>query len=327
MTEMAKKQNKEEPLCYATSIAVENAIKRLETMAPINLTFFTRPMNDMTVTRIKQLESLYACSRITRFLLSKGVHPIGLFTVSTAALALAVRRLYRQSSYLIINTLGVAYPTWQCLKLIRQTEEQPTSSAQINSDEHKSWLTYWLLYGSLQVLDNWAPLLCELMPYYNIYKIILLYWAQNPQSKGASVLYNILRPIQAQPLPIEKSPIDISQPYTLSKSMSIETIVKQTTESLPTPYETQYNFTDQDDNDEELTLTISSGGPAYGLMNGYTPSLSSEREDETDGEDETDEEDGPEEPLVQSSHSSISALSASPKYNMLMHVANETPAW
>ncbi|KAG2184870.1 hypothetical protein INT43_000783 [Umbelopsis isabellina] len=332
MTEMATKQNKEEPLCHATSIAVENAIKRVETMAPINLTFFTRPMNDMTVTRIKQLESLYACSRITRFLLRKGVHPIGLFTVSTAALALAVRRLYRQSSYLIINTLGVAYPTWQCLKLLRKTEEQPNPSAQMNADEYKSWLTYWLLYGSLQVLDNWAPLLCDLMPYYNIYKIVLLYWAQNPQSKGANVLYHVLKPIQAQPSPIETSPIDIPQPYTLSKSMSIETIVKQTTESVPTPYETQYNSTGyansfHDENDEELTLTISSGGPAYGLMNGYTPSLSSEREDETDGEDETDEEDSPDEPLVQSNHSSISALSASPKYNMLMHVANETPAW
>lgn len=361
MTEMAKKQNKEEPSCYATSIAVENAFKRVETMAPINLTFFTRPMNDMTVTRIKQLESLYACSRITRFLLRKGVHPIGLFTVSTAALALAVRRLYRQSSYLIINTLGVAYPTWQCLRLIRQTEGQPNSSTQMNADEYKSWLTYWLLYGSLQgklnamrkffyihannallltrtflaepiVLDNWAPLLCDLMPYYNIYKIVLLYWAQNPQSKGASVLYHVLKPIQVQTSLIEKPPIDIPQPYTLPKSMSIETIVKQTTESVPTPYEIKYNPTYtadsfQDENDEELTLTISSGGPAYGLMNGYTPSLSSEREDETEGEDETDEEDSPDEPLVQSSHSPISALSTSPKYNMLMHVANETPAW
>jgi hypothetical protein len=147
---MAKKQNKEESLCYATSTAIENAIKRVEMMAPINLTFFTRPMNDMTVTRIKQLESLYACSRIIRFLLRKGVNPIGLFTVSTAALALAVRRLYRQSSYLIINTLGVAYPTWQCLKLIRQADIQTKTSKQMNADEYKSWLTYWLLYGSLQ---------------------------------------------------------------------------------------------------------------------------------------------------------------------------------
>ena len=136
--------------CYATSTAVHNTIMNLEKMAPINLMFITRPVNDMTVTRIKQLESFYACSRIIRFLLRKGVHPIGLFTVSTAALALVVRRLYRRSSYLIINTLGVAYPTWRCLQLIRQAEASSKLPEEANVDELKSWLTYWLLYGSLQ---------------------------------------------------------------------------------------------------------------------------------------------------------------------------------
>jgi hypothetical protein len=138
--------------CYATSTAVHNTIMKLERMAPINLMFLTRPINNVTVTRIKQLESFYACSRLIRFLLRKGVHPIGLFTVSTAALALVVRRLYRRSSYLIINVLGVAYPSWRCLQLIRQAEAgtPPSSTEKDNVDELKSWLTYWLLYGSLQ---------------------------------------------------------------------------------------------------------------------------------------------------------------------------------
>ncbi|KAI8584375.1 hypothetical protein K450DRAFT_219546 [Umbelopsis ramanniana AG] len=303
--------------CYATSTAVHNTIMNLEKMAPINLMFITRPIDDMTVTRIKQLESFYACSRFTRFLLRKGVHPIGLFTVSTAALALVVRRLYRRSSYLMINTLGVAYPTWRCLKLIRQAEAKSPEEA--NIDELKSWLTYWLLYGSLQVLDNWGSLLKDLMPYYNIYKIAILYWAQNPQSKGATTLYNILRPIAAQP-PVETQPSDTLQPYTLPKSMSIETIVKRTTETIPTPYEIKPNPIAHLD-DEELTLTISSGGPGYGLMNGYTPSLSSEREDESEEDDDPDE-------ISKSRHASVSSVAAaSPKYNMLMQVADDTAAW
>jgi hypothetical protein len=152
MKRSVTKSNKDDSAaCYATSTAVQNSIMKLERMSPINLMFLTRPINDMTVTRIRQLESVYACSRFVRFLLRKGVHPIGLFTVSTAALALVVRRLYRRSTYLVINTIGVAYPAWRCLKLIRQAELQSKPSEQLqNIDECKSWLTYWLLYGSLQ---------------------------------------------------------------------------------------------------------------------------------------------------------------------------------
>ncbi|GAB5592318.1 hypothetical protein Unana1_07218 [Umbelopsis nana] len=292
---------------------------KLERMAPINLMFLTRPINDMTVTRIKQLESFYSYSRFIRFLLRKGVHPIGLFTVSTAALALVVRRLYRRSTYLVINTLGVAYPAWRCLKLIRQAELQTKpSEQQQNIEEYKSWLTYWLLYGSLQVLDNWAPLLNDLMPYYNIYKIAILYWAQNPQSKGATTLYNILRPIPTESS-TETSPSDTPQPYTLRKSVSIETIVKRPAEAVTIPYETHSMPLLTDMDDEELTLTISSG-QGYGLMNGYTPSLSSEREEETE-EDEDPEE------ITRTRPESVAGLSTSPKYNMLMHVTNDTPAW
>jgi hypothetical protein len=169
------------------------------------------------------------------------------------------------------------------------------------------------------VLDNWASLLKDLMPYYNIYKIAILYWAQNPQSKGATTLYNILRPIAAQP-PVESKPSGILQPYTLPKSMSIETIVKRTTETIPTPYEIQSNpISDLDD--EELTLTISSGGPGYGLMNGYTPSLSSEREDESEEDDDPDE-------ISRSRHASVPSIAAaSPKYNMLMQVTDDAAAW
>ncbi|KAG2183076.1 hypothetical protein INT44_006057, partial [Umbelopsis vinacea] len=309
---VATRSKTDETACYATSTAVHNTIMNFEKMAPINLMFITRPIDDMTVARIKQLESFYACSRITRFLLRKGVHPIGLFTVSTAALALVVRRLYRRSSYLMINTLGVAYPTWRCLQLIRQAEAKSLDEANIG--ELKSWLTYWLLYGSLQVLDNWGLLLKDLMPYYNIYKIAILYWAQNPQSKGATTLYNILRPIAAQPS-VETKPCDTLQPYTLPKSMSIETIVKRTTDTIPTPYENMPNPIDHLD-DEELTLTISSTG--YGLMNGYTPSLSSEREDESEEDDDPDE-------ISKSRHAS-NVAAASPKYNMLMQVADDTAA-
>ena len=159
------------------------------------------------------------------------------------------------------------------------------------------------------------------MPYYNIYKIAILYWAQNPQSKGAMTLYNILQPIPAAPSR-ESTLSDTPQPYTLPKSMSIETIVKRTADTVTTPYEIQPSFLPHEADlvdDEELTLTISSG-PGYGLMNGYTPSLSSEREEETEEDDDPDE-------LSRARHESVAALSTSPKYNMLMQVADDAAAW
>lgn len=132
---------------YATSVAIERLVLRLNQASPINLEFFTFPVAKACIRRVHSLESYYARFRLFRFLIRKGVHPILLFASVSAGWVVCARRFYMHSRPLALSLFGVVYPVWRCWSLIRRQENHVSPDT---LGEYKMWLTYWILYGSLE---------------------------------------------------------------------------------------------------------------------------------------------------------------------------------
>ncbi|KAI8089558.1 TB2/DP1, HVA22 family-domain-containing protein [Halteromyces radiatus] len=240
---------------FATSFAIQRWIDKLNRQSPINIRMATLPICTASVKRIISIESFYARSRLFRFLLRKGLPPILLFLGTTTAFVWMLRRFYIRHQYLALHSLGVLYPAWKCWHLVKQLDTHGQPIEQLK--ECKSWLTYWMLYGSLQVLENWSSDLLLFFPNYNIYKLFILYWAQSPHSKGATILYqhvlqkpedqdeeqqyqhnNYYESTFTRPSSSSSSSVEHHQQYKSYRSHSHQ-------------YQSLFN-----NNDEELTLTI-----------------------------------------------------------------------
>ncbi|KAI8992273.1 hypothetical protein BDB01DRAFT_847664 [Pilobolus umbonatus] len=193
-----------------TSQIIEDFIHSIDQSAPINLSFITQPISKAITDRIRSIETLYDRFLPYRFLKEKGIHPVILFLSFSGTLSLGMRRIYSKHTHIVITSVGVFYPAQRCWKIIKDINE----TNQLHQlQEMKSWLTYWLLFGSIQVLDTWMEK--DLIPFnrdkYNLYKLLLLYWAQSPHSNGASLLYryvlqkpaNPSQPELIQPMPMD----------------------------------------------------------------------------------------------------------------------------
>jgi hypothetical protein len=143
-----QQQNLDLGRMFATSLAIERFTDKLNRRSPINLRLVTLPLCKASVNRIQSLEMFYTQSKLFRFLLRKGLPPIFLFLGTTTGLAWLLRRFYTQHRYLALNSLGVLYPAWRCWHLVKRLDTHGDPMEQLQ--ECKSWLTYWLLYGSLQ---------------------------------------------------------------------------------------------------------------------------------------------------------------------------------
>lgn len=131
----------------ATWTLIDTWIKSLEDASPINILFLTHPISTSITSRIKSLELLYTKSSLYRFLLKKGVYPLLLFTTVSGGIGYGLQRTYTRSTKLVLNLLGVLYPTWACWKLIKQ---RASEKGEQEEEQLKSWLTYWMIFGSFQ---------------------------------------------------------------------------------------------------------------------------------------------------------------------------------
>ncbi|KAI8644593.1 TB2/DP1, HVA22 family-domain-containing protein [Parasitella parasitica] len=167
-----------------TSKVIEKCTAAIDASAPINISFITRPITSALVDHIKSLEEVYSRSRLYQFLVRKGVYPTFLFSAVSGGVGYGVYRTYYRKTKLTLNLLGVVYPAYCCWQLVK---------SQLNGQDEKlkSWLTYWIIFGSFQVLDHWmaSDLFMFSRKKYNFYKLLILYWAQSPHSKGALLLY------------------------------------------------------------------------------------------------------------------------------------------
>ena len=98
---------------------------------------------------------------------------------------------------LISATLGLSfvsnvfafYPLYQSFKALRT--QNPT--------DDQFWLTYWVVYATLALVESLMGGGLFWLPFYHVLKIVFLVWCFHPSSKGALVIYQrVLQPLFSQ---------------------------------------------------------------------------------------------------------------------------------
>jgi receptor expression-enhancing protein 5/6 len=86
----------------------------------------------------------------------------------------------------ICNAIGFFYPTYMSFKAIE--------SAQTNDDKH--WLTYWVVFAFLNVVEEFSGFILSWFSYYYFCKLAFLIFLFFPKYNGAEFIYNnAIRPL------------------------------------------------------------------------------------------------------------------------------------
>jgi len=77
--------------------------------------------------------------------------------------------------------VGFLYPAYMSFKAIEGQEDK---------EESRLWLTYWVVFGSMNVFDRWINLIFSFVPFFQLIKIAYYVWLFHPKTKGAFVIYD-----------------------------------------------------------------------------------------------------------------------------------------
>ncbi|WWD21089.1 protein YOP1 [Kwoniella shandongensis] len=98
---------------------------------------------------------------------------------------------------IFFNFLGLAQPVSNLIGWVLPAylSVQAIESPQSNDD--KQWLTYWVVFGSLNLAESWGVrAILYWVPLYFVFKTLFTIWLMLPATRGAEVLYqNVLRPV------------------------------------------------------------------------------------------------------------------------------------
>ena len=59
-------------------------------------------------------------------------------------------------------------------------------------EDDKQWLTYWVVFGLFNIVDQFASIILHYIPFYHFLKLCFLVFLYLPQVKGATLVYNAL---------------------------------------------------------------------------------------------------------------------------------------
>jgi receptor expression-enhancing protein 5/6 len=89
---------------------------------------------------------------------------------------------------LVTDLVGFLYPAYMSFKSME-------SSPKGVPDDATQWLTYWVIFSSLTVIEGLFTFIVNLIPFYYGIKMGLIIWLYHPKTTGAEVIYNqIVRP-------------------------------------------------------------------------------------------------------------------------------------
>eukprot|EP00941_MAST-03F_sp_MAST-3F-sp1_P003477 g3477.t1 len=86
----------------------------------------------------------------------------------------------------ICDVVGFFYPTYMSFKAIESS----------NTEDDRHWLTYWVVFAFLSVVEVGANIILSWFSYYYYVKLAFLVYCFHPEYKGAEKIYElIIRPL------------------------------------------------------------------------------------------------------------------------------------
>ena len=94
--------------------------------------------------------------------------------------------VYMYGTLILITTLTILYPSLKSIRAIQTPE----------GDDDKTWLTYWMVFGSFTALETYVGFLLQLIPYWHAIRFLFFIWLLFPYFNGAHVMYtSVMRPM------------------------------------------------------------------------------------------------------------------------------------
>lgn len=87
---------------------------------------------------------------------------------------------------IIFGLVVPAYFTYKCLESSLSEDDSD------NEDERKFWITYWIIFGLVEIVESLLKSFLFKLPLYNIIKILFFIWLQHPSLRGAIAFYETI---------------------------------------------------------------------------------------------------------------------------------------
>ncbi|EGT38503.1 hypothetical protein CAEBREN_15523 [Caenorhabditis brenneri] len=101
----------------------------------------------------------------------------------------ALYLVFGHSAQLVCNFMGFVYPAYMSIKAIESS----------NKEDDTQWLTYWVVFAILSVLEFFSVQIVSVFPVYWLFKSIFLLYLYLPTFLGATKLYHrFVKPIAAR---------------------------------------------------------------------------------------------------------------------------------
>ena len=106
--------------------------------------------------------------------------PAGIFVVAAIAISVVLVTFNFSFGHVLVQVIGVVYPAF---KSVQALETDSTV------EDDRQWLTYWFIFGLFNILDSTIGFILQCIPFYQLIKLLILIWLQNPITMGAHVIY------------------------------------------------------------------------------------------------------------------------------------------
>ncbi|KAJ1975132.1 ER membrane protein DP1/Yop1 [Dimargaris verticillata] len=127
------------------------------------------------LSKIHTMNALERKTGVSKVYASCGIALVGLILV-----------FFNIGGNLITNLIGFVYPAWSSFHAI----ESP------GKDDDTQWLTYWTVFGLFNTAEYFSNVLLYWIPFYYVFKLVVLMWLLLPQTRGAEYVYQqYLRPV------------------------------------------------------------------------------------------------------------------------------------
>ncbi|KAK8797000.1 hypothetical protein WA538_000226 [Blastocystis sp. DL] len=112
-------------------------------------------------------------------MISEKIHVRKCYIVLVFVLQFILVTVFTLGCKVLGNFIVFLYPVYASFKAIKSN----------NKDDDTQWLTYWVIYGLLSVIES-VGFITALIPYYSLIRVVALVLCFLPQVQGAKFVYD-----------------------------------------------------------------------------------------------------------------------------------------